>query len=207
MNNIDVHNHLLDISYTKHTNLYNIILKNELISLKKPLNCNLQQFLSRTIVGQQLSKSAANSIWSRIEGILTAKRIDMANFFTLDNPQLIKSCGVSKNKSRALISLNSFFQENRLVENELEEYPHILLVEKLTEVWGVGTWTAEMASIFYFNNDNVWSYGDASLLRGTKIILSDDNPTLERQQKFTSDFEPFRSHLALHIWRWLDTRC
>jgi len=75
----------------------------------------------------------------------------------------------------------------------------------LTNIWGIGPWTAEMALIFYFQEPDVWSESDIRLQRGLQLIATKKNLSLAEMRKLVEAFVPYRSFLARNIWNMLDT--
>ena len=206
MSTRDAHTHIQDRAKVHSQALFDLIKANGLIEMPRHKDGELFEFMAETVIGQQLSKIAANSIWERVICISKIKTIILADFFQEEYIDAIKSCGVSGNKAKALVSLSNHFAENPTFEKKLKSVSHEELTKCITKLWGFGQWSAEMISIFYFNNPDVWSNDDVSLLRGIKFLTGEKQPSQEFVRAFTSQFIPFRSYLALHIWRGLDNR-
>ncbi len=155
---------------------------------------SIKAFLARQIVGQQLSKVAANTILHRIEANAD---IGSNQFWDLSRDFKLSGCGVSKFKQKAL---NALFEASDIAglsgDMGQEQICHTL-----TNVWGIGQWTAEMACIFYFQLDDVWSDGDAALKRAMKQLTNDCDQTA---QEVVLSCKPYRSILARHMWNYLD---
>jgi DNA-3-methyladenine glycosylase II len=80
--------------------------------------------------------------------------------------------------------------------------PESEIVKTLTQLWGIGPWTAEMTAIFFFGLPDVWSKGDVALARGLALIAEKEGVS---EQEILSTVTPYRSYFALHVWQSLDT--
>ena len=73
----------------------------------------------------------------------------------------------------------------------------------LQQVRGIGQWTADMTSIFYFRDPDVWPEGDVGVQRGLAMIIG--KRSRRTVLRIANAFSPYRSFLALYMWRVLDT--
>lgn len=163
---------------------------------------SLARFLARAIVGQQLSTVAARSIWARMEAVVAANDSSMPEFFRGRNARALRRCGVSNAKVRALIAIREADHAGLLSVERLRRLAHAQRSECLQEIWGVGQWTADMASIFYFGDVDVWPEGDVGVHRGMEAILG--ARSRKAVLKIANAFAPYRSFLALYMWRALE---
>jgi DNA-3-methyladenine glycosylase II len=154
--------------------------------------------LARAIVGQQLSTKAARSIWARIEAAASADQ-PFAMFLREKNSAALRACGVSSNKVKALLSIGSAAAEGRLEAAALCAMDHPARSAHLRQIWGIGQWTCDMAAIFYCHDEDVWPAGDVSVQRTFAKFVAPLRPADAAQR-----FAPYRSILALYMWRLLD---
>lgn len=162
----------------------------------------LAWFLSRAIVGQQLSTSAARSIWGRIEVLVENGNGSIPEFFTQKNFRALRSCGISNNKVKALIAIREAHESGLLSVRRLRRLPHVERAEVLQEIWGVGQWTADITSIFYFGDHDVWPEGDIAVQKTFQKLCGSRSKT--KVLKLANVFAPYRSFLALYMWKVLD---
>jgi DNA-3-methyladenine glycosylase II len=155
--------------------------------------------LARAIVGQQLSTKAARSIWARLEAAATAEGEALDGFLREANTLAIRGCGVSGNKARALIGIGSAAAAGRLDAVAVRAMDHPARSAHLRGIWGIGQWTCDMVSIFYCRDPDVWPSGDAAVQRMFATFIGECPPSEAAQH-----FAPYRSILALHMWRLLD---
>ncbi len=162
----------------------------------------LAYFLSRVVVGQQLSTAAARSIWTRVEAAVKANGSTVPEFFRGTNARLLRRCGLSKNKVRALIAIREAHETGALSMRRLQRMDHAERSEHLVAIWGIGQWTADMASIFFFNDPDVWPEGDLAVQKTFRALCGTRSRT--KVLKMARSFAPYRSYLALYMWRHLD---
>jgi DNA-3-methyladenine glycosylase II len=163
---------------------------------------SLPAFLSRVIVGQQLSTSAARSIWARVEIAVKANNGTIPDFFTEQHRRLLRQCGISNAKVQALIAVREAHDAGLLSVRRLRCMNHAQRSEFLTEIWGIGQWTADMTSIFYFGDADVWPEGDMGVYRALCQLTGKRSKSA--LAKIAKNFAPYRSFLALYMWRYLD---
>jgi DNA-3-methyladenine glycosylase II len=150
-------------------------------------------FLARAIVSQQLSAKAARSIWARVE---IAGGNALADFFCGANEPVLKRCGLSRNKIKALCHLGAAHAAGMLDSPEIHTLDHAMRSERLTQIWGIGQWTCDMLAIFYYRELDVWPESDLAVTRGLRRFARRRRP-----DRVAALFAPYRSLLALYMWR------
>ncbi len=159
----------------------------------------LVAFLARVIVGQQLSTRAARSIWGRVEDAVCENGGRIPDFFCERNVPLLRACGVSGNKVKALCGIVTAHAEGSLSPDRLKKMNPEQRSARLQMVWGIGPWTADMALIFYFREPDIWPEEDVTVRKTFSRFVSDAGavPVPEAAALFA----PHRSLLALYMWR------
>ncbi len=160
--------------------------------------------LARAIVGQQLSTKAARSIWERLVDILGGKLPRPAEILSTD-PETIRSAGLSRSKVSFLRDLAERIDDGRLDLGRLADLPDENIVAALTEVKGVGPWTAEMFLMFHLGRPDVLSTGDLGIRRAAQIAYGlDDLPGPTDLERIAEPWRPHRTLGCLYLWRSLD---
>jgi len=162
----------------------------------------LAQFLARAVVGQQLSTKAARSIWARVESAAAGEGVAVLALLDEDRYELLRACGISRNKIRALAALGSARREGLLDGETLAAMDHESRSQLLREIRGVGQWTCDMASIFWCRSQDVWPETDLAV-RNTFVRLIGRR---RKPAKAAARFSPRRSWLALYMWKVADAR-
>jgi DNA-3-methyladenine glycosylase II len=199
---LKAHNYLLDQADTISDRVTSLIEKNGEMSLRRNDNLVLFDFLSRSVVGQQLSKTAAESIWGRLIALSLRRKSGLLQFSILENFEHMKGCGLSAAKVKTIIGLSEAIRSGLLIEEDIASLDSDSLKREITKLWGIGPWTADMTAIFYFNFPNIWSPTDASLTKGMRIL---SNGNLELEETILRTMSPYLSYFALHVWEGLDS--
>ena len=196
-----IHDHLLN-KCNEFPQAKELLKINGIIKIKKNQQLTLFEFICRTVVGQQLSKKAAQSIWKRINNLAVENKIDLFDLISNKYAISIQNCGVSKNKTKCLIQLRDSFNSGLLSENNIKSLSLDDIYKLLTRQWGIGIWTVDMVAIFYLNQLNIWPKGDSALIKGANFLFNTESEKdlLEAVDIFT----PYKSILALHIWKGID---
>jgi len=150
-------------------------------------------FLARAVTGQQVSAAAARSIWARVEA---AGGDALAEFFCTANEAALKQCGLSRNKIKALCHIGNAHAAGLLNRTEIKALDHAARSARLMEIWGIGQWTCDMLAIFYCHELDIWPEGDLAVVRGLKRFARRRKPA-----RVAAQFAPYRSLLALYMWR------
>jgi DNA-3-methyladenine glycosylase II len=160
--------------------------------------------LARAIVGQQLSTKAARSIWERLVEVLGGTFPPPPELLGAD-PETIRSAGLSRSKVTFLRDLAERIADGRLDLKRLVELPDEDIVAALTEIKGVGPWTAEMFLIFNLGRPDVISTGDLGIRRAVQIAYGlDELPGPTDLQRIAEPWRPHRTLGCLYLWRSLD---
>ena len=162
---------------------------------------NLGIFLSRTIVGQQLSTKAAASIWARVERSARELGEEMPLAFSPSHAERFERCGLSRSKYRYLQHVRDAAQSGQLSLGRIASMSSAERAAQLQRIPGVGPWTTDMVSIFFFQEPDIWPSSDASACRMLRIFSQDRAET----SQLAALFSPYRSFLALYLWRISDS--
>jgi DNA-3-methyladenine glycosylase II len=160
--------------------------------------------LARAIVGQQLSTKAARSIWERLVEVLGGAFPEPSKLLSTD-PGELRGAGLSGAKVNFLRDLAERIDDGRLDIAGLADLPDEDVIATLTEIKGVGPWTAEMFLIFHLGRPDVLSTGDLGIRRATQIAYGlDDLPGPTDLERIAEPWRPHRTLGCLYLWRSLD---
>jgi len=158
--------------------------------------------LARSIVGQQLSTKAAQSIWLRFLTLFKGAPTPKAVLKLTE--QKMRAVGLSFSKIKYIKNLAQFALEHPKFP-ELAALTDAEIIELLTEIKGIGRWTAEMFLIFALGREDVFSNGDLGLRNAVKRLYKlRKDPSPEKLDKITKAWSPYRSHAARVLWKSLD---
>jgi DNA-3-methyladenine glycosylase II len=158
--------------------------------------------LARSIVGQQISVRAAQTIWDRL-----AARLDGVS------PELVlgarrptlRACGLSGQKADYLKDLARKFADGDLDASGWHALDDEMLIVELTRVKGIGRWTAEMFLMFHLVRPDVLPLADIGLQRAMRLHYNGGRPlSVARMRKLGAAWAPWRSVATWYLWRSLE---
>jgi DNA-3-methyladenine glycosylase II len=155
-------------------------------------------YLARAVAGQQLSVKAAKSIWTRVEA--SNEDRPFVEAFRQTRGEALRACGLSNAKVKTLIAIGEATRDGWLDGEALRALDAEARAEELTQLWGVGRWTADMANMFWFGEEDIWPDGDVAARKTLERLTSPRRKTIRTAARFA----PHRSYLALYIWRHVD---
>ena len=157
--------------------------------------------LIRAIVGQQLSTKAAASIWGRVTELFEDETPSPKQLIEADG-QALRDAGLSWSKVGFLKDLAERVGDGRLDLEHLSELSDEDVVVTLTEIKGVGRWTAEMFLIFHLGRPDVVSTGDLGIRRAAQIAYGlDELPGPTELERIAEPWRPHRTLACLYLWR------
>ena len=163
---------------------------------------NLPEGLVRVIAGQMLSAKAAATIYGRLQDASIKKKL--AGSWML-GPKTLRTCGLSGNKVAAVRKLASLVKDNPKALDHWYDLDATTLHAEVSSMHGIGPWSASIISMFYVGHEDIFPTGDNSLNRALKI-LNNQLARRKSHQMFQPELaEPYRSYLALYLWKALDT--
>jgi len=158
------------------------------------------EYLARAVAGQQLSVIAARSIWTRVEA--AGQGAPLLAGFHGERTEALRACGLSGAKIKTLIAIADAVKDGRLDPDHLANMNAQSRAAELSTIWGVGQWTADMANMFWFGEDDVWPDGDVAARKTLERLTSPRRKTVRTAARFA----PYRSHLAYYMWRIVDAK-
>ncbi|UCH47439.1 MAG: DNA-3-methyladenine glycosylase 2 family protein [Betaproteobacteria bacterium] len=160
--------------------------------------------LARSIIGQQLSVKAAQSIWQRLHD--NVGTIEPGAIVNTDVDQL-RGQGLSANKAAYLIELAERFLDGSLDAAKWHQCEDEEVIKELTAVRGVGRWTADMFLIFCLLRPNVLPLGDVGLQRAMRVHYNNGKPLSKLKiRRITRQWEPWCTVATWFMWRSLDAQ-
>ena len=163
------------------------------------LHTNPFKALARAIVGQQLSAKAAATIFSRFEALYECFPTPSQVLATPDDR--LRGVGLSTQKLGYLRDLCKRIEERQLPLDALERMDDEAVVEALTQVKGVGRWTADMFLIFRLQRPDVLPVGDLGIVNAVKRAYKlRKAPSPDRLRRIGEAWRPYRSVACWYLW-------
>ena len=166
------------------------------------LNSNYFHSLINSIIGQQISVSAADSMktkFFKLKRNITPQTVSKLR--TTD----LRKCGLSRQKILYIRNISKFFLQNKKFIKNISEYSEEEIYKNLIEIKGVGNWTIHMFLMFSYGSSNIFPTGDLGLLKSISKLYNIPLPISERKLKLLNKkWSPFCSQATWYLWRSLD---
>ncbi|MFA6311991.1 MAG: DNA-3-methyladenine glycosylase 2 family protein [Sterolibacterium sp.] len=156
--------------------------------------------LTTAIIGQQLSVKAADTIAARVA--LHAPRPFEPGSILAVAPEALRAAGLSTAKARYIHGLARRVEDGSLDFPRIRKLHDEAAIAALTEVPGIGRWTAEMFLIFTLKRPDILSLGDAGLSRAVRLLYGDKAD----MQRVAERWRPYRSVASWYLWQHLDSK-
>ena len=162
--------------------------------------------LARSIVGQQISVKAAQTVWERFLGLVEdSSRPLLPRMVLALDTQSLRAAGLSARKVEYLCDLAQHFESGTVHVRQWLQMDDEAIIEELVAIRGIGRWTAEMFLIFHLLRPNVLPLDDLGLLKGISHNYFSGEPVSRAEAREVGDaWAPFRSVATWYIWRSLD---
>jgi DNA-3-methyladenine glycosylase II len=158
--------------------------------------------LARSIVGQQISVKAAQSVWDRFASL--SKSLTPANVLKLKVDDM-RASGLSARKVEYLVDLALHFSNGTVHTRQWADMDDEAIIDELVAIRGIGRWTAEMFLIFYLLRPNVLPLDDVGLINGiSHNYFSGEAVSRSDAREVASAWAPYCSVATWYIWRSLD---
>ena len=159
--------------------------------------------LCKSIIGQQISVAAADSVFKKFE-TACKKKINPKIVSKLKTSQL-KKCGLSRQKIRGILEMSQKFKDksfNPRLISKMSDEEAIIYLSTLRQI---GRWSAEMILLFTYNRSNIWPVQDIGLLRAiSKNYKKKYLPSIKFVNLLKKRFSPYCSVATWYLWRSID---
>ncbi len=166
--------------------------------------------LARSIVGQQISVKAAQSVWNRLLALLGHDDVGFRGPIPVadvlrQEPDGLRQVGLSARKVDYLRDLALHFDENRLHVDDWQQMGDETIIDELVAIRGIGRWTAEMFLIFHLMRPNVLPLDDVGLIKGISMSYFSGEPVSRAEARDVAEaWAPYRTVGTWYLWRSLD---
>ena len=166
--------------------------------------------LARSIVGQQISVKAAQSVWNRLLALLGHDDVGFRGPIPVadvlrQEPDGLRQVGLSARKVDYLRDLALHFDENRLHVDDWQQMGDEAIIDELVAIRGIGRWTAEMFLIFHLMRPNVLPLDDLGLIKGISMSYFSGEPVSRAEARDVAEaWAPYRTVGTWYLWRSLD---
>ena len=166
------------------------------------LNSNYFHSLINSIIGQQISVSAADSMktkFFKLKRNITPQTVSKLR--TTD----LRNCGLSRQKILYIRNISKFFLQNKKFIKNINKSSEEEIYNNLIEIKGVGNWTIHMFLMFSYGSSNIFPTGDLGFLKAISKLYKVQLPISERKLKLLyKKWSPYSSQATWYLWRSLD---
>jgi DNA-3-methyladenine glycosylase II len=161
--------------------------------------------LARSIVGQQISVAAAQSVWSKV--LLASKnKVNPKNILAQSIDDL-RAAGLSGRKVEYIRDLAEHFDSGRLHANQWNGMEDEAIIKELCGIRGIGRWTAEMFLIFNMIRPNILPLDDVGLIKAISINYFSGEPVSRHEaREVAANWAPWRTVATWYMWRSIDPK-
>ncbi|HEY3388250.1 MAG TPA: DNA-3-methyladenine glycosylase [Prolixibacteraceae bacterium] len=171
---------------------------NELGILERPVTPNLFEALVECIVGQQISTKAAVTVNQRLkdkfDGAVTPEKIAQANHF------MIQECGTTLKKASYIKIAADAILYGKIKLNDFPAMSDEEIINQLTQLPGIGVWTAEMLMIVSLQRPDIISFDDLIIRRSIIKLYNLKELTKEQFEEYRERYSPYGSIASLYLW-------
>jgi DNA-3-methyladenine glycosylase II len=158
--------------------------------------------LARSVVGQQISVASAQAVWAKVEA--ACPKLVPQQFIKLGQEKLT-ACGLSRRKAEYVLDLAEHFVSGALHVGKWTSMEDEAVIAELTQIRGIGRWTAEMFLIFNLSRPDVLPLDDLGLIRAISVNYFSGEPvTRSEAREVAANWEPWRTVATWYMWRSLD---
>lgn len=161
--------------------------------------------LARAIIHQQLASRAADTIYRRVKALSPSARFPTPGELLRLPEDALRGAGLSKAKHRAITDLAAKTESGELELSTLGRLPDEEVISRLTSVWGIGEWSAQMFLLFKLGRLDVMPTGDLGVQEGLRRLdRLDERPTPMELLARSEPWQPLRSVATWVLYRLCD---
>ena len=165
------------------------------------------QSLLRSIVFQQLSGKAAQTIYERFVNLIPKTSNHCPNEVLKLDKEEMRNAGLSFQKIDYVRNLADYFENNPLQKKDVERMTDQEIRKKLIQIKGIGQWSVDMFLMFTLNRADIFPFTDLGIQKGIMKILKKKNlPSKKEMVNCSSKWKPYRTIACWYLWRMVDDK-
>ncbi|WP_418831372.1 DNA-3-methyladenine glycosylase family protein [Paraeggerthella sp.] len=165
--------------------------------IEREVHPDLFAALVNSIVGQQISTKAQETVWNRM---LDAFGTVSPEIIALRSEDELQSVGITYRKAGYIKSAAERVLAGEIDLEELHGLPDDEVCRRLSELPGIGVWTAEMLMLFSMQRPDIMSYGDLAIQRGLRMVHHHRRITPQLFARYRRRYSPYGSVVSLYLW-------
>lgn len=181
-----------------------MLLQDEYVLQKKK---HIHLHICSSIISQQLSTKVAAVIYARFLALFNKKNPSPQDVVAVPFDHL-RSIGLSNAKANYVLNVCNFFISNKITDANLHKMGDEELIQFLTQIKGVGRWTAEMILMFALGREDVFAVDDLgiqqSICKLYTIDATNKKAMKEQMLQVAAKWSPYRTYACRYLWGWKD---
>ena len=165
--------------------------------MKRHVIPDLFEALVHSIVGQQISTKAHETVWRRMQDVLGRLTPEKAAALS---PDRLRGFGISYRKAAYIQGAAAKILSGEFDISSLGSMSDEQVCKHLSSLDGIGVWSAQMLMLFSMQRPDILSYGDLGIQRGLRMVYHHRRITRELFEKYRKRFSPFGSVASLYLW-------
>lgn len=153
--------------------------------------------LINSIIGQQISSKAAETVWNRLINLVGEIKTETIIQTDIND---IQKCGMTVRKASYIKDIAESVSSGELNINELNNLSDKEVIKKLSSLNGIGVWTAEMLMIFSMERPDIVSWDDLAIRRGMCNLYHHKVLTKTQFERYKKRYSPYGSVASLYLW-------
>jgi DNA-3-methyladenine glycosylase II len=190
---------------SKDKKIKKLIEQNGVFTLIKQDNVCI--YLCASIMSQQLSTKVAKVIHQRFLNLYEGKQPTPEQIIATA-PETLRAIGLSNAKTSYVQNVARFALEQGMDHRKLHKMDNEEVIEYLTQIKGVGRWTAEMLLMFALSREDVFAVDDLGIQNAMialyKLDRADKKQFKEEMLRISKKWSPYRTYACMYLWRWKD---
>ena len=165
--------------------------------IRRPIEPNIFISLISSMIGQQISNQAASTVKIRFQNLVG--EITPENIMKVSTTE-IQQCGTTMRKAEYIKGIAESAVQKVIDFENLKKLSDAEVIKELTQLKGVGEWTAEMLLIHSLNRPNVISYNDLAIRRGMKRLYKIEDLPKKIFNQYKEKYHPYSTTASLYLW-------
>lgn len=154
--------------------------------------------LVNSIIGQQISTKAQETVWARFQALFGPVTPEHIGSISAEE---LQKCGISMKKASYIKEIADNILDGALDPAELQAMSDADVCKRLSQIKGVGVWTAEMLMIFSMQRMDIISWNDMAILRGLRMLYRHREITPKLFEKYRKRYSPYATVASLYLWQ------
>ncbi len=165
--------------------------------LKRPIDTDIFTAIIRAILGQQVSRQARETVFSRMEHSISSITAENINCLTVEE---IQAFGTTFKKAEYIKDFALKICSGDLNLDKLHVLTDSEVIEELSALKGIGVWTAEMLLASTLKRDDVLSFGDIAIHRGLRMLYRHKEVTKKMFERYRKRYSPYGTTASVYLW-------